>query len=68
VPKGQPDFMKRHAIFSSVCLFLLMELVGHILWLLGVVPDNNTGGKILYLYMPQAWLVITILLVARKFY
>jgi uncharacterized membrane protein YdjX (TVP38/TMEM64 family) len=68
VPKGQPDFMKRHAIFSSCCLFLLMEIAGHILWLLGVVPDNNTGGKILYQYVPQAWLVIAILLVARKFY
>jgi hypothetical protein len=45
-----------------------MEMVGHILWLLGIVPDNNTGGDILYKYVPQAWLVITILLVARKFY
>jgi hypothetical protein len=53
----QLDFLKRHAIFSSFCLFLLMEIAGHILWLRGVIPDNNTGGNILYLYVPQAWLV-----------
>jgi hypothetical protein len=44
-----------------------MEVVGHALWLLGVIPDNNTGGTILYSYMPLAWLVITIILVGRKF-
>jgi hypothetical protein len=64
----RPDFLKRHAILSSFGLFLLIELVGHILWLCGVIPDNNIGGKILYKYVPQAWFVIAILLVARKFY
>lgn len=63
----RPDFLKRHTTFSSICLFFLMEIVGHILWLRGVIPGNNAGGNILYLYVPQAWLVITIILVGRKF-
>jgi hypothetical protein len=62
-----PDFLKRYTLFSSICLLLLMEVVGHALWLLGVIPDSNTGGTILYSYMPLAWLVITIILVGRKF-
>jgi hypothetical protein len=32
-----------------------------------VIPDNNAGGEILYYYMPLAWVVMTIILVARKF-
>jgi hypothetical protein len=63
----RPDFLKRHTTFSSICLFVLMEIVGHVLWLRGVVPDNNTGGDILYQYVPLACVVITIILVGRKF-
>jgi hypothetical protein len=62
-----PDFLKRHTLFSSVCLLFLMVTGGHALWLAGVIPDNNAGGEILYHYMPLAWLVMTIILVARKF-
>jgi hypothetical protein len=62
-----PDFLKRHVLFSSVCLALLMEIVGHALWLVGVIPDNNTGGNILYLWVPMAWIIATIILVGRKF-
>jgi hypothetical protein len=63
----QPDFLKRHTLFTSICLLLLMETVGHILWLRGLIPDNNNGGNILYFYVPIAWVVITIFLVGRKF-
>jgi hypothetical protein len=63
----QPDFFKRHTLFSSISLLFLLEVVGHVLWLRGLIPDNNTGGEVLYFYMPLAWLVVTIILVARKF-
>jgi hypothetical protein len=63
----QPDFFKRHTLFSSISLLLLLEGVGHVLWLRGLIPDNNAGGQILYYYVPLAWLVVTIILVARKF-
>jgi hypothetical protein len=63
----QPDFFKRHTLFSSISLLLLLEGVGHVLWLRGLIPDNNAGGRILYYYLPVAWLVVTIILVARKF-
>jgi hypothetical protein len=62
-----PDFLKRHTLFSSICLILLMEIVGHALWLVGVIPDNNTGGDILYYCVPLAWVIATIILVGRKF-
>jgi hypothetical protein len=62
-----PDFLKRHTIFSSICLLFVMVIGGHALWLMGVVPDNDEGGQILYYYLPLAWLVITIILVVRKF-
>jgi hypothetical protein len=65
--KQRPDFLKRHTLFSSICFLLTMETGGHILWLRGVIPDNNAGGEILYFYVPLAWVVITILLVGRKF-
>ena len=63
----QPDFLKRHTLFSSISLLFLFEVVGHALWLRGLIPDNNAGGKVLYFYMPLAWLAITIILVTRKF-
>jgi hypothetical protein len=44
-----------------------MEIVGHALWLVGVIPDNNTGGNILYCWVPMAWIIATIILVGRKF-
>ncbi|HEY2393952.1 MAG TPA: hypothetical protein VGK22_22450 [Candidatus Angelobacter sp.] len=44
-----------------------MEVIGHVLWLRGVIPDNNIGGDILYQYVPLAWVVMTIILVGRKF-
>ena len=62
----QPDFLKQHTLLSSICLLVLMEVGGHVLWLAGVIPDNNTGGEILYRYLPLVWVVLTILLVARK--
>jgi hypothetical protein len=63
----QPDFFKRHTLFSSISLLFLLEVVDHVLWLRGFIPDNNVGGQILYGYVPLAWLVVTIILVARKF-
>jgi len=62
----QPDFLKRHTLLSSICLLVLMEVCGHVLWLGGVISDNNTGGEILYHYLPLAWVVLTIILMARK--
>jgi hypothetical protein len=67
MPSERRDFLKGHTTLSSVCLFILMEVIGHVLWLRGVIPDNNTGGDILYQYVPLAWVVITIILVGRKF-
>jgi len=62
----QPNFLKRHTFLSLICLLVLMEVGGHVLWLGGVIPDNNIGGEILYHYLPLVWVVITIILVARK--
>ena len=62
----QPHFLKRHMVFSSISLLFLLEGVGHVLWLRGIIPDNNVGGKIVYYYTPLVWLVVTIILVARK--
>jgi hypothetical protein len=42
----QPDFLKRHTLFSSISLLFLFEVVGHALWLRGLIPDNNAGGKV----------------------
>jgi hypothetical protein len=65
--RQRPDFLRRHTLFSSICFLFAMETGGHILWLRGVIPDNNAGGETLYFYVPLAWAVITILLVGRKF-
>lgn len=48
-------------------LFVVVEIAGHALWLAGVIPDNNTGGDIVYVYLPALWLLATVILVARKF-
>jgi hypothetical protein len=64
---NKPDFLKRHPLVSSVLLLLLLQIVGHALWLLGYIPDNNKGGEILYGILPVVWFVITVLLVGRKF-
>ena len=60
-------FLKRHTLFASFLLLAIMELIGHALWLTGVIPDNNTGGNVLYVFLPAVWLIATLVLVARKF-
>jgi hypothetical protein len=47
---NQPDFLKRHPFFASALLLVAMEIGGHALWLVGIVPDNNFGGDILWRY------------------
>lgn len=66
MPSGRRDFLKRYTTLSSVCLFILMEVIGHVLWMRGVIPDNNIGGNILYQYVLLAWVVMIIILMRRK--
>ena len=60
------DFLERHPLFSSVLLLVAAEVVGHALWLRGVIPDDNRGGQILYGFIPLACVIIAVVLVARR--
>jgi len=62
-----PDFLKRHPFAAAVILCFLAEVVGHALWLRGVIPDNNFGGEILYGFIPLACVIIMGVFVARKY-
>jgi hypothetical protein len=64
-PRGS-DFLKSHPVLVSFSLLLFLMIVGHGLWLVGVIPDNNSGGKILYEFIPFLWLTATVALFARN--
>jgi hypothetical protein len=64
-PKGA--FLKRHTLVCSITLLIALELIGHALWLRGIIPDNNTGGEVLYELLPLLWLICTLVLVLFKF-
>jgi hypothetical protein len=44
-------------LLSSILLLGIIEIVGHALWLEGVIPGNNTGGNMLDVHMPLFWVV-----------
>lgn len=63
----KPDFLRKHFILTSFVLLVALMIIGHFLWVIGVIPDNNTGGEILYSILPIIWLLITAILAIRKF-
>lgn len=63
---ARPKFLTKHVILASGILLFGLEIVGHLLWIVGIIPDNNTGGHILYSFLPMIWLLATFILVIRK--
>lgn len=61
------DFLKRHTLVASLLLLVVVIIIGHGLWLLGIIPDNHNGGKILYGLLPFLWFLASIVLILRRF-